>query len=143
MDLHRMSTFTLSKESVYRRVKAIARTTMGADWTWGKEPYTRENPPPSVRIEVTFPSEAAPSLLQFSSLHANLVLQRNIPRRAIEEARNPPNQWPENRTEEDEVDFYLVEDLPRSNVPRRVRIISSIIFLSCPTEIAIVTTAKF
>ena len=50
MDPHRMSTFALSKESVFRRVKAIARTTMGANWTWGKEPYTRENPPPSVRI---------------------------------------------------------------------------------------------
>ena len=56
MDPHRMSTFELSKESVYRRVKAIARTNMkGADWTWGKEPYTRENPPPSVRTIMISP----------------------------------------------------------------------------------------
>ena len=46
-------------------------------------------------------------------------MQCDIPRRAIEEERNPPRQWPENRTEVDEVDFYLEEDLPKANVPRR------------------------
>ena len=49
MDPHRMSTFGLSKESIYRRVKAIVRTEMkDGDWAWGKEPYNRTNPPPSV-----------------------------------------------------------------------------------------------
>ena len=50
MDPNRMSTFPLSKESVCRRVRAIAQTKMTPNWEWGKEPYTRENPPPSVRI---------------------------------------------------------------------------------------------
>ena len=50
MDPNRMSTFPLSKESVCRRVRAIAQTKMTSNWEWGKEPYTRENPPPSVSI---------------------------------------------------------------------------------------------
>ena len=50
MDPNRMLTFILSKESVYRRVKAIARTTMGPNWTWGKTPYTRHDQPPAVNI---------------------------------------------------------------------------------------------
>jgi hypothetical protein len=51
MDQHRMSTFVLSKESIYRRVKAISdQKTLKIDWTYGKEPYSREHPPPSVRF---------------------------------------------------------------------------------------------
>ena len=48
MDPNRMSTFSLSKESVHRRVRAIAQTTIPANWKYGKEPYTRDDPPPSV-----------------------------------------------------------------------------------------------
>ena len=58
-------------------------------------------------------------MLRLVPLHAQLALQWDIPRRATEEERNPPSQWPENRTEEDEVDFYPEEDLPKANVPRR------------------------
>ena len=52
MDPNRMSTFPLSKDSVLRRVKAIAMTTtIEAGWNYGKEPYSRDNPPPSVSIQ--------------------------------------------------------------------------------------------
>ena len=51
IDPNRMSTFPLSKDSVLRRVKAIATTTtLEAGWKYGKEPYSRDNPPPSVSI---------------------------------------------------------------------------------------------
>ena len=46
-------------------------------------------------------------------------MQHNIPRRAVEDQRNPPSQWVEDRTEADEVDFYPEEDLPKANVPLR------------------------
>lgn len=49
LDPNRMSTFELSKGSVFRRVKAIARTSMtSANWQWGKEPYNRHNQAPVV-----------------------------------------------------------------------------------------------
>ena len=49
MDCNRMSTFVLTKDSVFRRVKAIATmVTLEAGWRYGKEPYTRDDPPPSV-----------------------------------------------------------------------------------------------
>jgi hypothetical protein len=51
MDRNRMSTFVLPKDSVFRRVKAISSTTtLKQDWNYGKEPYTRDQPPPSVSI---------------------------------------------------------------------------------------------
>ena len=54
MDQHRMSTFVLSKESIFRRVKAISdQKTIKIDWHYGKEPYSREDPPPSVRFRTT------------------------------------------------------------------------------------------
>ena len=54
MDCNRMSTFVLTKDSVLRRVKAIATTTtLKAGWKYGKEPYTRDDPPPSVSIRMT------------------------------------------------------------------------------------------
>ena len=49
LDPNRMSTFELTKESVFRRVKAIARTSMtNGEWQWGKEPYDRHNQAPVV-----------------------------------------------------------------------------------------------
>ena len=48
MDPNRMSTFSLSKESVRRRVRAIAQIAIKVNWKYGKEPYTRDDPPPSV-----------------------------------------------------------------------------------------------
>ena len=54
MDCNRMSTFALMKDSVLRRVKAISSTlTLKAGWNYGKEPYSRDNPPPSVSIRTT------------------------------------------------------------------------------------------
>ena len=51
MDPNRMSTFVLTKDSVLRRVKAISSTTtLKAGWNYGKEPYNRDNPPPSINI---------------------------------------------------------------------------------------------
>ena len=47
-----MSTFVLTKDSVLRRVKAISSTTtLQSGWSYGKEPYSRDNPPPSVRTQ--------------------------------------------------------------------------------------------
>ena len=55
-DPNRMSTFALSKAEIYRRVKAIAKTSMDdGEWQWGKEPYDRHHPGPAVSIR-TFPS---------------------------------------------------------------------------------------
>ena len=54
MDCNRMSTFVLTKDSVLRRVKAISSTlTLKAGWNYGKEPYSRDHPPPSVRTQMT------------------------------------------------------------------------------------------
>ena len=51
MDKNRMSTFVLTEDSILRRVKAISSTaTLKVGWKYGKKPYTREDPPPSVRI---------------------------------------------------------------------------------------------
>ena len=54
MDQHRMSTFVLSKESNFRRVKDISdKKTIKIDWHYDDKPYIRENPPPSVRFRTT------------------------------------------------------------------------------------------
>ena len=47
-------TFSLTKDSVLRCVKAIAMTTLEAGWEYGKEPFTCDNPPPSVSIRTMF-----------------------------------------------------------------------------------------
>ena len=49
-DPTRVSTCLLSKEQVKIRVKAIARSSMPAKWTWGVEPYDRDNLPPNVSV---------------------------------------------------------------------------------------------
>ena len=70
MDPNRMSTFELSKESIYRRVRAIARTEMkDGNWAWGKQPYDRENPPPSVRARAFF----LPNQLFISASHCSCL----------------------------------------------------------------------
>ena len=57
-DPNRMTTVELSKEEVYRRVKAIARTSMeNGEWQWGKQPYDRYNPAPAVSIRIIFPNQ--------------------------------------------------------------------------------------
>ena len=54
MDQHRMSTFELTKESIFRRAKAISdQKTLKIDWQYGKVPYDRAHPPPSVRFRTT------------------------------------------------------------------------------------------
>ena len=53
MDPNRMSTFVLTKDSIFRRIKAISSTTtLKVDWNYGKEPYSRDHPPPSVCIQM-------------------------------------------------------------------------------------------
>ena len=47
------------------------------------------------------------------------MLQRDIPRRAREDNRQPPSSWGVDRTEADDEDFYPEEDLPKASVPRR------------------------
>ena len=81
MDPNRMSTFPLLKESVCRRVKAIAQTKMTSNWTWGKEPYTREDQPPSVSIRTNF----SDLLLSEACFNLSFVSQRDIPCWAIED----------------------------------------------------------
>ena len=46
-------------------------------------------------------------------------LQRDIPRRATEDADWPPEKWGIDRTVEDEEDFYPEADLPKANIVRR------------------------
>ena len=46
-------------------------------------------------------------------------LQRDIPRRAIEDANWPQEKWGADRTEEDAEDFYPEADLPKANIVRR------------------------
>jgi hypothetical protein len=42
-----MTTFELTKSKIRRKVKAIAKTDMPADWEWGLAPYHRKDPPPT------------------------------------------------------------------------------------------------
>ena len=118
MDPNRMSTFPLSNESVCRRVKAIAQTKMTSNWTWGKEPYTREDPPPSVSIQS---NSADPNDFLRSEAYFNFsfVSQRDIPRRATEDDDCPPSKSGVDWTVADEEDFYPEADLPKANIVRR------------------------
>jgi len=46
LDPNRISVHTLDKQDIYKRVKAIAHTTMkDSHWRWGLKPHTRTNPP--------------------------------------------------------------------------------------------------
>ena len=50
-DPNHMSTFELSKEEVFRRVKAIAQTQMeDGDWQWGKKPHDRHHQASAVSV---------------------------------------------------------------------------------------------
>ena len=55
-DPTRISPFELDKPAVRRRVRAIAQTSMGDDWEWGLEPYSRANPPPQVSSSHSSPT---------------------------------------------------------------------------------------
>ena len=46
-DPTQVSTCLLTKDQVWTRVKAIAKTSMSAEWEWGVEPYDRDNLPPT------------------------------------------------------------------------------------------------
>ena len=48
MDPTRTSTRELTKAQVWRRVKAITKTQLTAEWEWGLEPHSRTNLPPVV-----------------------------------------------------------------------------------------------
>ena len=57
LDPNRMSTFELSKEEVFRRVKAIAQTQMtDGNWQWGKEPHDRHHQASAVSARTTSPN---------------------------------------------------------------------------------------
>ena len=44
-DPSRHSTAGLTKEQIWKRVKAISKTKSTLDWVWGVEPYSRAHPP--------------------------------------------------------------------------------------------------
>ena len=46
LDPTRHSTFELSDEDVWKRLKAISSTQITAEWKWGKEAYSQNNMPP-------------------------------------------------------------------------------------------------
>ena len=50
LDPNRVSTVELDNYLVFKRVRAIFKTEMPEDWTWGLKPFTRERPPPAVSL---------------------------------------------------------------------------------------------
>jgi hypothetical protein len=46
----RISTVELDHGQILRRIKAVAKTQMKEDWTWGKAPHDRANPAPKVNL---------------------------------------------------------------------------------------------
>ena len=54
-DPNRMGSTRLSAEEVARGVNDISKANLGEDWRFGKEPYSRDNPPPVVsRVPLLF-----------------------------------------------------------------------------------------
>ena len=106
-DPNRMTTIELSKEEVYRRVKAIARTSMvDGEWQWGKQPYDRHNPAPAVSIRATLPNQNfnVPNSLYITARSNFGALQRGLARRAREDDKLAPSKWGKDRTVSDTED---------------------------------------
>ena len=100
----RMTTIELSKEDVYRRVKAIARTSMvDGEWQWGKQPYDRHNPAPAVSIRITLTNQIFDVLITlYITTCSNFgALQRGLACRAIQDDKLPPRKWGKDRTDSD------------------------------------------
>src|SRR3954471_2230608 len=48
LDPNRVSTMELDSYLIHKRVRAIFKTEMPEDWSWGLKPFTRDHPPPEV-----------------------------------------------------------------------------------------------
>ena len=62
LDPTRHSTFELADNFVWERLKAIAHTTLDAQWQWGKVAYSRSNLPPVSFLHRPFNLMLAPAL---------------------------------------------------------------------------------
>ena len=87
------------------------------EWQWGKQPYDRHNQAPVVSVETT--SQPNHYFTYKKPFHIWFVLQRGLPRRTREDARQPPSKWGKDRTEPDAVDLHPEEDVPSVRLPRR------------------------
>jgi len=50
LDPNRVSTVELDNYLIYKRVRAIFKTEMPEDWSWGLKPLTRNRPRPEVSL---------------------------------------------------------------------------------------------
>ena len=48
-------------------------------------------------------------------------MQRGIPRRTHEDAKQPPSKWGKDRPKPDSVDLHPEEDIPKVRLPRRAK----------------------